>query len=419
MTTFQHIQVPAEGQKITVNADMSLNVPDQPIIPFIEGDGVGRDITPVMIKVVNAAVAKSYGGQRKIQWMEVFAGEKATRIYGPDVWLPDETLQAVRDYVVSIKGPLTTPVGGGIRSLNVALRQELDLYVCLRPVQYFKGVPSPLKEPEKTNMVIFRENSEDIYAGIEFPAESDNAKKLIAFLQNELGATKIRFPNTSGIGVKPVSREGTERLIRKAIQYAIDHNKPNVTIVHKGNIMKYTEGSFRDWAYALAQKEFGAELIDGGPWCKFANPKTGKEIIIKDSIADAFLQQILMRPAEYSVVATLNLNGDYISDALAAQVGGIGIAPGANMSDSVACFEATHGTAPKYAGKDYVNPGSEILSAEMMLRHMGWKEAADLILSSLEKAIGSKKVTYDFARLMDGATQVSCSGFGQVMIDQM
>ncbi|WP_374670239.1 NADP-dependent isocitrate dehydrogenase [Acidovorax temperans] len=419
MTTFQHIQVPAQGQKITVNADMSLNVPDQPIIPFIEGDGVGRDITPVMIKVVDAAVAKAYGGQRKIQWMEVFAGEKATRIYGPDVWLPDETLQAVRDYVVSIKGPLTTPVGGGIRSLNVALRQELDLYVCLRPVQYFKGVPSPLKEPEKTNMVIFRENSEDIYAGIEFPAESDKAKKLIAFLQNELGATKIRFPNTSGIGVKPVSREGTERLIRKAIQYAIDHNKPNVTIVHKGNIMKYTEGSFRDWAYALAQKEFGAELIDGGPWCKFANPKTGKEIIIKDSIADAFLQQILMRPAEYSVVATLNLNGDYISDALAAQVGGIGIAPGANMSDSVACFEATHGTAPKYAGKDYVNPGSEILSAEMMLRHMGWKEAADLILTSLEKAIGSKKVTYDFARLMDGATQVSCSGFGQVMIDQM
>ena len=419
MTTFQHIQVPAEGQKITVNADMSLNVPDQPIIPFIEGDGVGRDITPVMIKVVDAAVAKSYGGQRKIQWMEVFAGEKATRIYGPDVWLPDETLQAVRDYVVSIKGPLTTPVGGGIRSLNVALRQELDLYVCLRPVQYFKGVPSPLKEPEKTNMVIFRENSEDIYAGIEFPAESDKAKKLIAFLQNELGSTKIRFPNTSGIGVKPVSREGTERLIRKAIQYAIDHNKPNVTIVHKGNIMKYTEGSFRDWAYALAQKEFGAELIDGGPWCKFANPNTGKEIIIKDSIADAFLQQILLRPAEYSVVATLNLNGDYISDALAAQVGGIGIAPGANMSDSVACFEATHGTAPKYAGKDYVNPGSEILSAEMMLRHMGWKEAADLILKSLEKAIGSKKVTYDFARLMDGATQVSCSGFGQVMIDQM
>ena len=419
MTTFQHIQVPAEGQKITVNADMSLNVPDQPIIPFIEGDGVGRDITPVMIKVVDAAVAKAYGGKRKIQWMEVFAGEKATRIYGPDVWLPDETLQAVRDYVVSIKGPLTTPVGGGIRSLNVALRQELDLYVCLRPVQYFKGVPSPLKEPEKTNMVIFRENSEDIYAGIEFPAESDKAKKLIAFLQNELGATKIRFPNTSGIGVKPVSREGTERLIRKAIQYAIDHNKPSVTIVHKGNIMKYTEGSFRDWAYALAQKEFGAELIDGGPWCKFANPKTGKEITIKDSIADAFLQQILLRPAEYSVIATLNLNGDYISDALAAQVGGIGIAPGANMSDTIAMFEATHGTAPKYAGKDYVNPGSEILSAEMMLRHMGWKEAADCIISSMKKAIASKQVTYDFARLMPGATQVSCSGFGQAMIAQM
>ena len=419
MSTSQHIQVPPQGEKISVNADKTLNVPSQPIIPFIEGDGVGVDVTPVMRKVADAAVAKVYGSQRKIAWMEVYAGEKATRIYGPDVWLPEETVAAVRDYAVSIKGPLTTPVGGGIRSLNVALRQELDLYVCLRPVQYFKGVPSPLKEPEKTNMVIFRENSEDIYAGIEFPAESDKAKKLIAFLQNELGATKIRFPNTSGIGVKPVSREGTERLIRKAIQYAIDHNKPSVTIVHKGNIMKYTEGSFRDWAYALAQKEFGAELIDGGPWCKFANPKTGKEIIIKDSIADAFLQQILLRPAEYSVVATLNLNGDYISDALAAQVGGIGIAPGANMSDSVACFEATHGTAPKYAGKDYVNPGSEILSAEMMLRHMGWKEAADLILTSLEKAIGSKKVTYDFARLMDGATQVSCSGFGQVMIDQM
>ena len=419
MTTFQHIQVPAEGQKITVNADMSLNVPDQPIIPFIEGDGVGRDITPVMIKVVDAAVAKAYGGKRKIQWMEVFAGEKATRIYGPDVWLPDETLQAVRDYVVSIKGPLTTPVGGGIRSLNVALRQELDLYVCLRPVQYFKGVPSPLKEPEKTNMVIFRENSEDIYAGIEFPAESDKAKKLIAFLQNELGATKIRFPNTSGIGIKPVSREGTERLIRKAIQYAIDHNKPSVTIVHKGNIMKYTEGGFRDWAYALAQKEFGAELIDGGPWCKFKNPKTGKDIVIKDSIADAFLQQILLRPAEYSVIATLNLNGDYISDALAAQVGGIGIAPGANIGDGVALFEATHGTAPKYAGQDKVNPGSLILSAEMMLRHLGWTEAADLIVKGMEAAIANKTVTYDFERLMEGATLRSCSQFAQDMIDQM
>jgi isocitrate dehydrogenase len=419
MTHYQHIKVPAEGQKITVNADMSLNVPDQPIIPYIEGDGTGRDITPVMLKVVDAAVEKSYGGRRKIQWMEVFAGEKATRIYGPDVWLPEETLEAVRDYVVSIKGPLTTPVGGGIRSLNVALRQELDLYVCLRPVQYFKGVPSPLKEPEKTNMVIFRENSEDIYAGIEYEAESDKAKKLIKFLVEEMGVKKIRFPNTSGIGVKPVSREGTERLVRKAIQYAIDNHKPNVTIVHKGNIMKFTEGGFRDWGYQLAAKEFGGELIDGGPWMKVKNPLTGSDIIIKDSIADAFLQQILLRPAEYSVVATLNLNGDYISDALAAQVGGIGIAPGANLSDTVAMFEATHGTAPKYAGKDYVNPGSEILSAEMMLRHMGWTEAADLVISALEKAILSKKVTYDFARLMDGATQVSCSGFGQVMIDNM
>ncbi|MBX9816642.1 MAG: NADP-dependent isocitrate dehydrogenase, partial [Burkholderiaceae bacterium] len=353
---YQHIKVPEQGQKITVNADMTLNVPDQPIIPYIEGDGTGVDITPVMLKVVDAAVSKAYGGQRKIQWMEVYAGEKSTRIYGPDVWLPQETLDVVREYVVSIKGPLTTPVGGGIRSLNVALRQELDLYVCLRPIQYFKGVPSPLKEPEKTHMVIFRENSEDIYAGIEFEAESDKAKKLIQFLQDEFGVKKIRFPHTSGIGIKPVSREGTERLVRKAIQYAIDNDKPNVTIVHKGNIMKFTEGSFRDWAYALAQKEFGAELIDGGPWCRFKSPRTGKDIIIKDSIADAFLQQILLRPVEYSVVATLNLNGDYISDALAAQVGGIGIAPGANLSDTVAMFEATHGTAPKYAGKDYVNP---------------------------------------------------------------
>lgn len=419
MTRYQHIQVPARGEKITVNDDMSLNVPHEPIIPYIEGDGTGQDITPVMLRVVDAAVAKAYGGARKIQWMEVFAGEKSTRIYGPDVWLPDETLQVLREYVVSIKGPLTTPVGGGIRSLNVALRQELDLYVCLRPVQYFKGVPSPLKEPEKTNMVIFRENSEDIYAGIEYEACSEKAKKLIDFLVQEMGVKKIRFPNTSGIGVKPVSIEGTERLVRKAIQYAIDNDKPSVTIVHKGNIMKFTEGGFRDWAYALAQKEFGAQPIDGGPWCKFKNPKTGKDIVIKDSIADAFLQQILLRPAEYSVVATLNLNGDYISDALAAQVGGIGIAPGANMSDSVACFEATHGTAPKYAGKDYVNPGSEILSAEMMLRHMGWTEAADLVIRSLEKAILSKQVTYDFARLMEGATQVSCSGFGEVMIAQM
>ncbi len=416
---FQHIKVPADGAKITVNPDFSINVPDNPIIPFIEGDGTGLDITPVMIKVVNAAVAKAYGGKRKIHWMEVYAGEKSTKVYGPDVWLPSETLQAVREYVVSIKGPLTTPVGGGIRSLNVALRQELDLYVCLRPIQYFQGVPSPVKAPEKTNMVIFRENSEDIYAGIEWEAETDKARKVIDFLQKEMGVTKIRFPETSGIGIKPVSRQGTERLVRKAIQYAIDNDKPSVTLVHKGNIMKFTEGGFRDWGYELAQREFGAQLLDGGPWCAFKNPKTGREIVIKDSIADAFLQQILLRPAEYSVIATLNLNGDYISDALAAQVGGIGIAPGANLSDSIAMFEATHGTAPKYAGKDYVNPGSEILSAEMMLRHMGWIEAADLIISSMEKAILSKRVTYDFARLMDGATQVSCSGFGQVMIQSM
>jgi len=416
---YQHIQVPEGGQKITVNTDLTLNVPDHPIIPYIEGDGTGLDITPVMIKVVDAAVEKAYGGAKKIHWMEIFAGEKSTKLYGPDVWLPEETMQVLKDYVVSIKGPLTTPVGGGIRSLNVTLRQTLDLYVCLRPVRYFDGVPSPVKEPQKVNMVIFRENSEDIYAGIEFAAETDNARKLIKFLQEELGANKIRFPETSGLGVKPVSREGTERLVRKAIQYAIDHDKPSVTLVHKGNIMKFTEGAFRDWGYALAQKEFGAEPIDGGPWCRLKNPKTGRDITIKDSIADAFLQQIILRPVEYSVIATLNLNGDYISDALAAQVGGIGIAPGANMSDSVVMFEATHGTSPKYAGKDYVNPGSEILSAEMMLRHIGWGEAADVIISAMEKAILSKKVTYDFARLMDGATQVSCSGFGQVMIDQM
>jgi isocitrate dehydrogenase len=415
----QHIKVPTDGQKITVNPDFTLTVPDQPVIPYIEGDGTGVDITPVMLKVVDAAVAKAYGGRRKIAWMEVFAGEKSTQVYGPDVWLPAETLEVVREYVVSIKGPLTTPVGGGIRSLNVALRQELDLYVCLRPVRYFTGVPSPLREPHKTNMVIFRENSEDIYAGIEWAAGSPEAKKVIEFLTREMGVRKIRFPETSAIGIKPVSREGTERLVRKALQYAIDNDKPSVTIVHKGNIMKYTEGGFRDWAYALAQREFGAELIDGGPWCKFKNPRTGKDIVVKDSIADAFLQQILLRPAEYSVIATLNLNGDYVSDALAAQVGGIGIAPGANMSDSVAMFEATHGTAPKYAGKDYVNPGSLILSAEMMLRHMGWTEAADLIISSMEKAIASKRVTYDFARLMEGATQVSCSGFGEVMIENM
>ncbi len=416
---YEHIKVPANGQKIRVKADYSLEVPDNPIIPYIEGDGTGLDITPVMIKVVDAAVAKAYGGKKQIQWMEVYAGEKSTQVYGPDVWLPAETLAALREYVVSIKGPLTTPVGGGIRSLNVALRQELDLYVCLRPVRWFSGVPSPVKEPQKTDMVIFRENSEDIYAGVEFEEGSEGAKKLIDFLIKEMGVRKIRFPGSSGIGVKPVSREGTTRLVRKALQYAIDNDKPSVTLVHKGNIMKFTEGAFRDWGYELAQKEFGAKPVDGGPWCSFKNPKTGRDIIVKDVIADAFLQQILLRPAEYSVIATLNLNGDYVSDALAAQVGGIGIAPGANMSDSIAVFEATHGTAPKYAGKDYVNPGSEILSAEMMLRHMGWTEAADLIISSMGKSILSKKVTYDFARLMDGATQVSCSGFGQVMIDHM
>jgi len=415
---YKHIKVPA-GEKITVSTDFSINVPNNPIIPFIEGDGTGLDITPVMIKVVDAAVQKAYGGKRKIAWMEVFAGEKSTKVYGPDVWMPDETLEAVKEYVVSIKGPLTTPVGGGIRSLNVALRQSLDLYVCLRPVRYFKGVPSPVREPEKTDMVIFRENSEDIYAGIEWEAGTDGAKKIVDFLVKEMGVKKIRFPETSSIGIKPVSREGTQRLVRKAFQYAIDNDKPSVTLVHKGNIMKFTEGGFRDWGYELAMKEFGAQLVDGGPWCKFKNPKTDKDIIVKDVIADAFLQQILLRPNEYSVIATLNLNGDYISDALAAQVGGIGIAPGANMSDSIAMFEATHGTAPKYAGKDYVNPGSEILSAEMMLRHLGWLEAADLIISSMEKAILSKKVTYDFARLLPGSTQVSCSGFGQVMIDHM
>jgi isocitrate dehydrogenase len=419
MPSYQHVKVPAGGAKISVNSDYSLVVPDQPIIPYIEGDGTGVDITPVMIKVVDAAVAKAYGGKRRIHWMEIFAGEKSTKVYGADVWLPDETLAILKEYVVSIKGPLTTPVGGGIRSLNVAMRQQLDLYVCLRPVRYFTGVPSPVKAPEKTNMVIFRENSEDIYAGIEWEAESAAAKKLIKFLIDDMGVKKIRFPATSGIGIKPVSREGTERLVRKALQYTIDNDRKSMTLVHKGNIMKFTEGGFRDWGYALAQKEFGAVAIDGGPWCKFRNPKTGRDIVVKDMIADAFLQQILLRPEEYDVIATLNLNGDYISDALAAQVGGIGIAPGANMSDSVAMFEATHGTAPKYAGKDYVNPGSEILSAEMMLVHMGWPEAAALIVSSLQKAIADKFVTYDFARLMPGSTQVSCSGFGKAMIERM
>ncbi len=409
-----HIQAPTAGAKITVNADASLNVPDRPIIPFIEGDGTGVDITPVMIKVLDAAVAKAYGGKRQIEWMEVFAGEKATKVYGADAWLPDETVAAIRDYVVSIKGPLTTPTSGGIRSLNVALRQMLDLYVCLRPVRYFEGVPTPVKAPEKVDMVIFRENTEDIYAGVEWEAGSPEVKKLIEFLQKEMGVTKIRFPETSAIGIKPVSVEGSERLIRRAIQYAIDNNRRSVTLVHKGNIMKFTEGGFKKWGYELAMREFGGELIDGGPWVKLPNG-----IVIKDVIADAFLQQILLRPDEYDVIATLNLNGDYVSDALAAEVGGIGIAPGANLSDSVAMFEATHGTAPKYAGKDYVNPGSIILSGEMMLRHMGWLEAADLIIKGMDGAIRAKKVTYDFARLMEGATQIPCSEFGTEMIRWM
>ena len=416
---FKHIKVPGSGQKITVNADHSLNVPNLPIIPFIEGDGTGTDITPVMKRVVDAAVKKAYAGEKAIQWMEVYAGDKAVALYGQGSLLPEETLQALREYVVSIKGPLTIPASGDIRSLNVALRQELDLYVCLRPVRYFKGVPSPMREPEKTNMVIFRENSEDLYAGIEFGAQSDEAKKLIHFLTDEMGIKKIRFPLTSGIGIKPVSKEGTERFVRKAIQYTIEHNKPSLTLVHKGNIMKYPAGAFRDWAYDLAKKEFGAIPIDGGPMCKFKNPKTGKEIVIQDTVMDTFLQQIIIRPIEFSVIATLNLNGDFISDALAAQVGGTSIAPGANMSDSVACFEATHGPAPKFAGKDYVNPGSEILSAEMMLRHIGWTEAADLIIHSMERSILSKKVTHDFAMRIDGAVQVSCSGFGQILIDNM
>ena len=410
-----HIKVPEGGQKIVPGQP----VPDNPIIPFIEGDGIGIDITPVMIKVIDAAVEKAYGGARRIHWMEVYAGEKSTGIYGPDEWLPKETFDALKEYSVSIKGPMTTPVGGGIRSLNVALRQELDLYQCVRPVRYFKGVPSPLKDPSKTDMVIFRENTEDIYCGIEWQAMSDQAKKVIDFLRNEMGVTKIRFPETSGIGIKPVSKEGTERLVRAAIKYAIDHERKSVTLVHKGNIMKFTEGAFRDFGYKLAKDEFGAVEIDGGPWCKLANPKSGGEIVVKDAIADAFLQQILLRPGEYDVIATLNLNGDYISDALAAQVGGIGIAPGANISDQYAVFEATHGTAPKYAGLDKVNPGSLILSAEMMLRHLGWVEAADLVIKGMEAAIADKQVTYDFARLMEGANEVSCSEFGDAMIARM
>lgn len=416
---YQHIQVPQSGEKITVNPDFSLNVSDHPIIPFIEGDGIGIDVTPVMRKVIDAAVNKAYAGKRKIEWMEVYAGEKSLKVYGNNVWLPEETLDALKEFVISIKGPLTTPIGGGIRSLNVAMRQRLDLYVCLRPVRYFQGVPSPLREPEKTDMVIFRENTEDIYAGIEWAEGSPEARKVIDFLVREMGVSQIRFPQTSGIGIKPVSREGTERLVRKAIQYAIDNDRPSVTLIHKGNIMKFTEGSFRDWGYALAKREFGAEVIGKGPWCKFRNPKTDREIVIKDVLADAFLQEILLRPAEFSVLATLNLNGDYISDALAAQVGGIGIAPGANISDSVAIFEATHGTAPSMAGQNNVNPGSLILSAEMMLRHIGWIEAADLVIASMQKAISSRQVTSDFARLMSDAREVSTSEFGDIMISFM
>jgi isocitrate dehydrogenase len=416
---FDKILVPSKGEVISLKADGSLNIPNNPIIPYIEGDGIGFDITPVMKSVVDAAVLKAYKGEKSISWMEIYAGEKACRIYGKDQWLPAETLEAIRAYKIAIKGPLTTPVGGGIRSINVSLRQELDLYVCLRPVRYFPGTPSPLKHPEHTDMVIFRENSEDIYAGIEWPADSEEVKKVIRFLRDDMKVTKIRFPEHCGIGIKPVSRSGTERLVKKAIEYAIDNNKSSVTLVHKGNIMKFTEGAFKDWGYHLAQEQFGAKAYNGGPWQVINNPNTGQEIIIKDVIADAFLQQILLRPEEYSVIATLNLNGDYISDALAAQVGGIGIAPGANLSDSIGLFEATHGTAPKYAGQDKVNPGSIILSAEMMLTHMGWKEAAACITRGIEKAIAAKTVTYDFERLMENATLVSSSGFGEAIINNM
>jgi len=417
--TYEHIVVPANGAKITVNDDLSLSVPNNPIIPYIEGDGIGVDITPPMLEVVNAAVAKAYGGDRSIAWMEVYAGEKSVQEYGDDQWLPEETLKAFEEFVVGIKGPLTTPVGGGIRSLNVAIRQAMDLYVCLRPVRWFTGMPSPLKDPTNIDMFIFRENSEDIYAGVEWPAGSPEAVKLINFLEEEMGVTKIRFTENCGIGIKPVSEAGSKRLIRRAIQYALDHNLPSVTLVHKGNIMKFTEGAFKDWGYEVAQAEFGAELLDGGPWCVLKNPNSDVDIIIKDVIADAMLQQIMLRPGEYSVLATLNLNGDYISDALAAEVGGIGIAPGANIGDRIAVFEATHGTAPKYAGQDKVNPGSLILSAEMMLRHLAWNEAADLIIKGIEGAVLAKTVTYDFERLMEGATLVSCSEFGEEIIKHM
>jgi isocitrate dehydrogenase len=417
--SYQHINIPASGEAISANPDHSLNVPDNPIIPYVEGDGIGSDISPVMLKVVDAAVEKAYQGSRKISWMEIYAGEKATAIYGEDEWLPAETLKAMQDYIVSIKGPLTTPIGGGIRSLNVSIRQRLDLYACVRPVRYFHGIETPLKRPEDTEMIIFRENTEDIYAGIEWEAGSDEVKKVIKFLVEEMDVTSIRFPDSAAIGVKPVSREGTRRLIRKAFQYAIDNDRSSVTLVHKGNIMKYTEGAFRNWGYELATELYGASEIDGGPWCEFTNPKTGNKITIKDVIADNFLQQIVQRPREYDVIATLNLNGDYVSDALAAQVGGIGIAPGANIADSVGVFEATHGTAPKYVGMNKVNPGSLILSAEMMLRYMGWGEAADKVISGMEAAIGAKQVTYDLARNEPDATELSTSDFGDAVIQHM
>lgn len=416
---YQHIKIPAQGTAITVNKDFSLNVPNNPIIPYIEGDGIGVDVTPPMLKVVDAAVEKAYNGERKISWTEVYAGEKANNIYGDDTWLPEETLEVIKQYAVAIKGPLTTPVGGGIRSLNVAIRQVLDLYVCLRPIRYYSGTPSPVREPQNTDMVIFRENSEDIYAGVEWEADTADANKMLSFLQNEMGVTKIRFPEHCGIGIKPISKQGTYRLARAAIQYAIDNDRESLTLVHKGNIMKFTEGAFKNWGYQVAVEEFGAVPYEGGPWHVLTNPNTGKKIIIKDVIADAFLQQILLRPVDYDVIATMNLNGDYISDALAAMVGGIGIAPGANLGDGVAVFEATHGTAPKYAGKDKVNPGSLILSAEMMLRHLGWTEAADLIIKGVENSISSAYVTYDFARMMDNAHEVSCSGFGDKVVEMM
>ena len=438
---YDHIRVPADGARITINPDTTINVPERPIVAYIEGDGIGIDVTPAMLKVVDAAVAKAYGGKHRIAWMEIYAGEKANRLYGQ--WFPDETLHALREFVVSIKGPLTTPVGGGIRSLNVAMRQNLDLYACVRPIRYFPGVASPMQDASLTDMVVFRENTEDIYAGIEYPAGSQEVQKLIRFLQGELHATGIRFPASSGVGIKPVSKEGSQRLIRKAIQYAIENDRVSVTLVHKGNIMKYTEGAFRNWGYQLAKDEFGATEIGGGPWLSFRNPRTGTDIVVKDVIADNFLQQVLLRPEEYDVIATLNLNGDYISDALAAQVGGIGIAPGGNIGDGLAVFEATHGTAPGFAGKDRVNPGSLILSAEMMLRYIGWNEAADLIIKGVANTIAAKELTYDLARLREairapkrdlaarrnveedmqrlipGAKLMSCSGFAEAVVRHM